>query len=195
MQPKINSPFRGWKGTFFEGGLRVPLLMKWPDVIAPDTVVSAPVSHVDIFPTLMNAANVNEGARVDYTNPLSGDNLLPYIRANSDIDEKALSERTFFWRSGHYKAIRRGKWKLQKAGNPDKIWLYDLSSDPSESNNLAGVEPFRSDVLPSLLSKLFEEDSKQRQPLWPSFTETALLIDKLFETNESLDDEFVYWPN
>ena len=210
MQPEINSPFRGWKATLFEGGLRVPLLMQWPGVLPSGRVLAAPVSHVDLFPTLLAAADLfaqeEDRVQIPLVNPLSGVNLLPALiletpaatvgdAAAAGLLEELLLNRPIFWRSGHYKAIRRGSWKLQKSDNPKKMWLYNLDTDPHEWENLAAVEPFSTEVLPSLLAALMEEDAKQRTPLWPSLTETAILIDKLFETNETLADEYIYWPN
>ena len=231
MQPEINSPFRGWKASLFEGGLRVPVFMRWPAAIAPGREVSDPMSHVDLFPTLLAAADMHkptggnearEGEREgemeteSEVNPLSGVNLLPSILESASVAHSAtrphpststsstssspkeqdlLLDRVLFWRSGHYKAIRQGAWKLQKAAHPDKLWLYNLSIDPHEWDNLAAVEPYRSEVLPALLALLLAEDARQREPLWPSLTETAILMDKLFETNETLADEYVYWPN
>lgn len=201
MQPEINSPFRGWKGTLFEGGLRVPLLLRWPAVLPPGREVTAPVSHVDLFPTLLAAAAA-ENPPPAATNPLSGVNLLPAMLEQSGEEggeeqkqKQALLDRVIFWRSGHYKALRKGKWKLQKSGNPDKLWLYDMDKDPHEWDNLAVVEPYLSEVLPALLALLLEEDARQSESLWPSLTETAFHVDKMFETNETLADEYVYWPN
>lgn len=209
MQRDINKPFRGWKGTLFEGGIHVPMFIKWPGVISPNIVIDEPVSHVDLFPTILAAADFyskeDEISKVDLRNPLSGINLLPSIlkrgRSSSPSDESvdfienSLTTRHLFWRSGHYKALRKGQWKLQKSANPDKMWLYNLKNDPYEWENLADKEPFKTDVLPSLLELLLFEDSQQAQPLWPSVTETAIFVDKLFETNETLVDEYVYWPN
>ena len=56
--PDVNHPYRGWKGTFFEGGLRVPLYLQWPAMISPGVKVSETVSHVDIFPTVMAAVSM-----------------------------------------------------------------------------------------------------------------------------------------
>lgn len=201
MQPEINKPFRGWKGSLFEGGIRVPLFMKWPAVIRPAQVVQDPVSHVDLFPTIMSSVEhiVNDAGNVPSTsfkqpNDLSGVNLLPLVTASSEA-KITLPERDIFWRSGHYKALRRGKWKIQKSSNPAKVWLFNLEFDPYEKRNLADVEPFRSEILPVLLNALAMEDDSQTKPLWPSLTETAIFIDKLFEFNETFEDEYVYWPN
>ena len=203
MQPDINSPFRGWKASLFEGGLRVPVFMQWPGVIRPGSVVEAPMSHVDLFPTLLAAADLFTSEEQEEVNSLSGVNLLPAIlektagdiSTTSTSQEQILRDRCIFWRSGHYKAIRKGAWKLQKAENPHKIWLHNLDMDPHERENLADTEPYCTEVLPLMLKALLEEDAKQREPLWPSLTETAILVDKMFETNETLADEYIYWPN
>jgi arylsulfatase A-like enzyme len=63
----INKPFRGWKGTFYEGGLRVPMFMKWPAKIPRMTTVREPVGHVDIFPTIALAARIPDSLRQKWT--------------------------------------------------------------------------------------------------------------------------------
>ena len=106
---------------------------------------------------------------------------------------------TLFWRSGHYKALRKGPWKLQVSGNPKMMWLFDLAHDPTEQNNLASSElSAHVTVLKDMLSELERENAQQVEPLWPSLSETPLLIDKQL-TKESHyvegEDEYVYWPN
>lgn len=207
MQPNLNAPFRGWKGSLFEGGIRVPLFFKWPAKIARGVVVDDPVSLIDLFPTVLSAAGGDQtladsdghaGVDMDL---VDGVDLLPYIaaaakRQNNSVDKEDLKRphTSLYWRSGHYRAIRVGDWKLQAALRPNKMWLYDLKNDPTERNNLA-YEPNYNEQLQEMILHLADEDSRQIDPLWPAITETALFVDKLFETNESFEDEYVYWPN
>jgi arylsulfatase A-like enzyme len=152
--PGLNHPFRGWKATLFEGGLRVPLFLQWPGRLRPCTH-SAPVSHVDFLPTLV--AMAGGGVAGHGQAPLDGIDLLsalgeqcsreqPAEAAEATADMTRASNRTLFWRSGHYSAVLlhdqhdqqlSGQWKLQVAGRPSKVWFFDLSSDPTERHNLA----------------------------------------------------------
>ena len=121
-QRDINAPYRGWKASFFEGGIRVPLFIQYPSVIQPNTVIKDQlVSHVDIFPTILEAASKRVlGYSVD------GVSLWDGIRASSGINSKQVhgngvdivdivggdtdipvpgQNRSLFFRSGHYKAV------------------------------------------------------------------------------------------
>jgi arylsulfatase A-like enzyme len=248
--PHLNAPYRGWKATLFEGGLKVPLFMQWPKGIpasnsparvnadgscrvtssstsssssssnnehsspdssaggaaatvpevgspfevkmsksanAPCGVLSIPntVGHVDLFPTLASLVlpvnNFNDDVSSSFARFLDGFNLLSLITKqkkvilpsreeqtgeqtnnasiassgdmladlqnqqehNSVLTEEQLhtsqllADRTLYWRSGHYKAVRKGDWKLQIALRPDKVWFFHMKSDPTERVNLA----------------------------------------------------------
>ena len=126
----VNAPFRGWKLTNFEGGLRVPLLVKWPQQIAPHTVVDTPVAHIDLMPTLAAAA----GAAVPDGVVIDGRDLLPLTTPTGAEDWE---RQTLFWQSGYYRVVRHGDWKLQLSDKPLKAWLHDLAQDPTEQVNLA----------------------------------------------------------
>ena len=118
-QRHLNDPFRGWKFTFFEGGIRVPLFVKWPAAIPAGTLVAdAMVSHLDLFPTILTAAGAPfDAARTD------GVDLMSFVRPSAsssgsgsgsggEVDSDAVmveagQNRTLFWRSAHYRAIVR----------------------------------------------------------------------------------------
>jgi arylsulfatase A-like enzyme len=99
---------------------------------------------------------------------------------------------TLFWRSGHYRVVRAGDWKLQLSERPMKAWLFDLSRDPDEHANLADAEPARVAELTALLDA---HDREQSPPLWPSLLEGAIRIDPPLNAPTSADDEYVYWAN
>lgn len=181
-----------------------------------------PVSHIDIFPTILaattaggynlntlNEDTLSQSSLKHLVSNIDGVNLFPYIMAasnnkSSNSSSTSISTTTntklpsphksLYFRSGHYSAIRIGDWKLQVCGNPNKMWLYNLQNDPSEINNLISNSEYQ-EKLQEMLEELHEIERNQREPLWPSMTETAVHIDKLFEFNETLDDEYVYWPN
>jgi arylsulfatase A-like enzyme len=102
--------------------------------------------------------------------------------------------KTLFWRSGHYSALRKGYWKIQKSSNPDKLWLFNLEHDSRERNNLAYMEEYHH-RLQSMLVLLSEENAKQVPALWPSVSQTPFLLDKVWGEAYEESDEYVYWPN
>ena len=183
--PDINKPFRGWKISQFEGGIRVPLMMKWPAEIAAGTVAEEPVAHIDVMPTLTAAA----GADLPEDVIIDGKNLLPLA---TGVHKEAWSRDTLFWQSGHYRVVRHKDWKLQVTARPSKQWLFNLADDPNELKNLAEREPEKVAELRGLLD---EHAASARTPLYPAVMESAIAIDKtLIEPFEDGDD-YIYWPN
>jgi len=183
--PDINAPYRGWKVTNFEGGLRVPLFIKWPLRIAPDTRIDAPVAHIDLLPTLAAAA----GAAIPPGIDIDGLNLLPL--ATGDGMTK-WPRTTLFWQSGYYTAVRHGDWKLQISERPQRSWLYNLADDPTERHNLAAT---RVDKLNELQALLDKHEASARAPLYPFVVEMPVAIDKTRADYLEAGDEYIYWPN
>ena len=182
--PTINQPYRGWKATFFEGGIRVPFLVRWPDKIAPGQRPAMPAHHLDVFATAVAAA----GAAMPTDRTMDSVNLLPFVTGQA----KDIPERTIVWRSGGYQAIKQGKWKLQIAGRPQKVWLFDLAADPTERRNVAAEYP--GDVK-RLRSSLAEFDRQMPRPMWPALIETPIRIDMPSDQPWKADQEYVYWSN
>jgi len=152
---KTGRPFRGCKGDLYEGGIRVPLIIRWPGVVEPGSVCKEVVISVDFFPTLNEIAGaVRDVATTD------GISLVPLLK---DPDS-ALDRDAVYWHYPHYHslglgpqgAIRAGRYKLiewyerSAYGEPGALELYDLELDPSEQNNLANS-------MPDLASKLSEQ--------------------------------------
>ena len=181
--PNINKPYRGWKGTFFEGGIRVPFFVRWPARVAPGQRLSMPVQFIDVFPTLASAV----GAALPRGRKIDGIDLLPFMTGQGKP-----ASRSLFWRSGSYEAVRDGDWKLQVSWNPPRIWLFDLASDPTELRNLSGSRP---DVVNSLRAKLAAHDSEMAKPLWPALLEEPIRIDVPADAPWEANQEYVYWPN
>lgn len=176
--PDLNRPYRGFKGTFFEGGIHVPLLMRWPGQIAPGTVRSDVAQHLDMFATIAAAT----GAQMPADRPMDSFNLLG----------NGPTRQLTFWRSGDYRVVRAGDWKLQVSKRPDKVWLFNLATDPTEQINLADREPTR---LAALRRMIEEQNAKLPAPLWPGLLEAPIRIDVPLNAPWSKRQEYVYWTN
>ncbi|MEX0321684.1 MAG: sulfatase [Puniceicoccaceae bacterium] len=146
-----NSPLRGHKGTYWEGGIRVPLIIKWPGYAKRGKVVDAPVIGMDLYPTLLEIA----GLPMRPSQHLDGVNLAPLLK-----DVSTLQRQSLFWHFPHYNnhpetvpqgAILKGPWKLIESFDPEGLQLYNLEDDPSESRNLIKD---RSQVASRLLKEL-----------------------------------------
>lgn len=179
--PDINAPYRGWKLTLFEGGIRVPLLMRWPARIAPGTRVERPAAHIDLMPTFAAAA----GAPLPAGVAIDGIDLLA-----PEIPPRAGD--ALFWQSAYYRVVRQGDWKLQVTERPKKTWLFDLAADPTEKVNLADSEPARVAAMTALLDA---HRKAGRTPLYPHTIEAPVAIDRTLAERARPGDEYVYWPN
>ncbi|MBI1342140.1 MAG: sulfatase-like hydrolase/transferase [Terrimonas sp.] len=149
IKPGSNFPLNGYKGNVWEGGHRVPAIAYWKDKITPG-VTDQTVMSMDIFPTIMDLVNynTNEQSRLD------GHSFLPLLKDPS----ARMEERPLFWRYGKDKqAVRQGKWKLIHFKK--EVYLYDLSSDPGEKNNLQGSFPQTAENLEKQLMSWLQEMS------------------------------------
>ena len=183
--PEVNRPYRGFKLTNFEGGLRVPMFVKWPGKILPGTKIEQPVAHIDVMPTLVSAADAELPAGVE----IDGVNLLPLATGEG---AEAWSRDTLFWQSGYYRVVRHGDWKLQVTDKPAKAWLYDLSVDPFEQNNLVEARP---DKLTELRDLLEAHKASAVKPLYPFVAEMPVAVDKPRSEPFVAGDEYIFWPN
>ncbi|MEM1133049.1 MAG: sulfatase [Pseudomonadota bacterium] len=183
--PQINAPFRGWKITLFEGGIRVPMLVKWPQRIAPGTLVDTPVAHIDLLPTLAAAT----GARVPQDRVIDGRNILVEATGDGVIERE---DDAIYWQSGAYRVVRAGDWKLQVDGYQKKSWLFNLASDPTEQSNLIDQQPAKATELQALLDR---HHADAVNSLYPHKLKTPILIDKTIDQAPAEGDEFVIWPN
>jgi arylsulfatase A-like enzyme len=183
--PDVNQPYRGWKITLFEGGIRVPMFVKWPAKIAPGTRVEAPVAHIDVMPTLAAAA----GARLPEDVVIDGRDMLPAATGSGTIGHP---DDALFWQSGYYRVVRAGDWKLHLDGRQGKNWLFDLANDPTEQTDLAGTRP---DKLAELQALLDAHQESAVAPLYPYTLESAISIDKTQAEPVEPGDEYVWWPN
>ncbi|MDX2170589.1 MAG: sulfatase-like hydrolase/transferase [Deltaproteobacteria bacterium] len=182
--PDINRPYRGWKMTFFEGGVHAPFFVKWPAGLPRGTTFTDPVGHVDIFATAAGAA----GAPLPGDRPIDGVNLLPYLRGETS----GAPHQALFWRSGDYQTVIAGGWKLQVAKRPARTWLFNLAADPAEHTDLSAAQP---DKLRELTALLHELDAQMVPPAWPSLISASIAIDHPLGVADQPSDEYVYWDN
>ncbi|WP_282123372.1 sulfatase [Algibacter mikhailovii] len=134
LQSNTNS-LRGAKGTFYEGGLRVPAFVNWKNKINSG-VSHTPICGLDYFPTFLELAKID-----DYKGLLDGESIVPLF------EEKPLKQRALFWHiASTYKnppcsIIRKGDWKLIQFINDGSLELYNLKTDLQERMNLANEKP------------------------------------------------------
>jgi arylsulfatase A-like enzyme len=124
-----NGPLRGNKGSYFEGGIRVPAIFRWPERFPAGRVCDVPIMGMDVVPTMLAAAGI-AGDR-----PLDGVSLLPLATGAST----AAPRETMHWLLGPNHAVRRGDWKFVRQEQMD--FLFNLAADPSEATNLADRQP------------------------------------------------------
>lgn len=142
-----NAPLRANKGAYYEGGIRVPLIIKWPGLSQPGRVIHEPVITNDLYPTCLAAA----GLSMDPHQHMDGENLTPLLHKT-----ETLSRDSLFWHFPHYNkhpsshpssVIRKGHWKLIESFDPATVELYNLAEDLGETCDLAEVEVKRRDSL------------------------------------------------
>lgn len=136
-----NAPLRANKGSYYEGGIRVPFIVKWPGVTEAGRVSNQPVISTDLYPTCLAAAGLPQRPNQHE----DGVDLRPVLDG-----EGSLAERSLFWHYPHYNehpssvpssVIRKGPWKLIETFDPAGIELYNLSNDLSETKDRASSEP------------------------------------------------------
>jgi arylsulfatase A-like enzyme len=150
---------RGSKGTTYEGGVRVPAIIRWPGRIAPGQVFADLATAMDLLPTILSAS----GVAIPDDRTLDGESLLPWLAGEAPLTPP--SDRVFFYfRGGILEGVREGKWKCRLSRQTDSLELipegtemvpelYDLELDPSERYNVASQHP---DVVARLRARMAE---------------------------------------
>jgi arylsulfatase A-like enzyme len=147
-------PWRAGKGSYYEGGIRVPLTVRWPGVVKPGSVCSVPVTGLDFYPTFLDAI----GAKPFPGKIIDGNSLVPLLAQKGEFPK----DRSLYWHFPIYlqnyageedqsrdpkfrtrpgSVIRKGKWKLHEYFEDGALLLFDLEKDPGETTNLSAVKP------------------------------------------------------
>jgi arylsulfatase A-like enzyme len=167
------APLKGYKGTYYEGGIRVPFCINWPKVVQPGGKCSEAITAVDLLPTFCEMT----GAPLPDKQPVDGKSLMPLFRGES------LGQRPIFWhfpaylqnysrgdqqrdplfRSRPCSVIREGEWKLHEYFEDGGLELYNLADDIGEVKNLAESNPEKTRELHEKL-KEWRKDTKAPVP-------------------------------
>jgi arylsulfatase A-like enzyme len=138
-----NHPLREGKGTLYEGGVRVPLVVRWPGTVSPGSICRQPVLSTDFYPTILELTRLQGDAK--HNADLDGVSLMPLL------DEPAATLKRDFlcWHYPHYyygmntpvSSIRQGDWKLLEYFKDGRLELYNLASDPGEKHDVSATRP------------------------------------------------------
>jgi arylsulfatase A-like enzyme len=160
-----NRELNGGKFTQFEGGINVPMIVRWDGHLPAGQDYGQPVSLMDIFSTCLAAAEINPPGYL----PVDGINLLPFLRdENHNQPHQAL-----FWRTDFNKAVRRGPWKLLINTRDDQTELYNLDTDKGEQTNLAERYPR---IVNDLLRAISDWEKELQPSSWPGIMEIEFNI-------------------
>ena len=165
-------PLRGNKGNFYEGGIRVPLIVRWPGVVKPGSQCKVPVISTDFFPTILEIAGLPSRPECH----LDGVDMVPLLKGQRSIDRDAL-----YWHYPNYigaghpggarpcSVVRKGDWKLIESLEDNRLELFDLSKDLGETNDLAAVMPEKAGLLKNLLDDWRKKAGVQMPRINPDF--------------------------
>ncbi len=186
---RYNAGMRGMKGTVHEGGMRVPLFVRWPGRLPSDTVIEQIAMHVDLLPTIAELCGVTE----PQTLPLDGMSLVPLLRGESrDWSERMIFARSAGWRrmvgycepvirelNPYAGTVRTTRWRAVNEGNEGDAWqLYDMLADPSQQQNVAGDHPDETAKLSEAYDQWFAdvtEEPIERPPIPVGYAERPLV--------------------
>ncbi len=168
--PTSNLPLRAGKGWLYEGGIRVPMIVRYPNGNIMAGRIDHPIESTDILPTVLNLAGI-DGSGVHF----DGQSFLPALSGNAETGNRAL-----YWHYPHYhtsgwkpgSAMRQGKWKLIELYETGKAELYDLSTDPGETKDLSTVHQTRTAKMRDQLQYWLQSVGADMPTPNPAFRET-----------------------
>lgn len=178
-------PLYGYKGTYYEGGIRVPLAVRWPGHIAPGQSSEALAIGVDIYPTLCEIMGAPLPDQI-----LDGESLIPVLTGSEPDPERAIfwhfpaylqsysqtaaEQRDVLFRSRPVSVVRKGDWKLHHFYEDDAYELYNLREDIGETHDLALLQPEKTAELSKVLNKWLKQTKADiPRAANPKFNETV----------------------
>jgi arylsulfatase A-like enzyme len=149
--PTSNLPLRGGKGWLYEGGIREPMIVRWPGLTSPGTVCEEPVTSTDFYPTMLDIAGLPARA----SQHQDGVSLVPLLKGAKSLDREAI-----YWHYPHYSnqgdgpggVIRSGDYKLIEHYEDNSVQMYNLRNDIGETRDLAKKMPEKAQALRSKLA-------------------------------------------
>ena len=149
-----NAPLRGSKGMLYEGGVRVPLIVRWPAKVKAGSRCDVPVMTTDFYPTFLDLAGIERPKNY----PLDGESIAPLLTQSGSLKRKAIfwhfpayleayNRRQGQWRTTPTAAMRQGDWKLHEFFEDGRLELYNLKDDLGEKHNLATKMPEKTQEL------------------------------------------------
>jgi len=154
LNPKTGERFRGGKGNFYEGGVRIPFIARWTGKIKPGTVSDHLGYFPDIMPTLAELAGTCPPKNTD------GISIVPTLLGEKAAGHKQKEHTYLYWEDGRSVAVRMGDWKAIKPSKAKPFELYDLSKDIEEEHNIAAEHP---DVLKKMMGYAEEAHTSPRR--------------------------------
>jgi arylsulfatase A-like enzyme len=163
LGPTTNTPLRSGKGYPYEGGVRVPVIARWPGVIQAGSTSDFPVTSVDYLPTISEVVGVDLPA----DRAIDGLSLVPLLKQSATT----LDRDAIFWHFPHYRGkdvvpysiVRAGDWKFIKRYDGKPYELFDLKSDPAETSDISAEQPEKVAELDQMLAQWLE-DTKAKMP-------------------------------
>lgn len=177
---QAQNPLRGGKSMLYEGGIRIPLAIRWPGVIKPNTYDSTPVCGIDLFPTFAEILGEEK-----ISQSVDGISILPLIKQSGKLNRESI-----YWHYPHYHrfgykpsgAIREGKYKLIEwyersfFNEENPVSLFDLENDIGEKNDIANQNPQLVNELWAKLKKWRKEINAQEMTQNPNFDPNKALF-------------------
>lgn len=180
--PTNNAPLREGKGRIYEGGQRVPLMIRWPGYVPPGSTSNAIVGPIDLYPTILDAVGIEkpDGHIID------GESLLPVLRQSGNLKRDAYF--TWFPHLIPAVSVRQGEWKLIRRFEPHPAYpavreLYNLQDDIGETRNLAKQMPDKVDQLDALIDEFVRTTGALAPKPNPAYRGEAAVTDGLVPRN------------
>lgn len=182
-----NLPLKSGKGSIYEGGIRVPMLVYWPNYTQAETINSTPLIIEDFFPSILDLAQIETG---EFPQTVDGQSFVPLLKS----DVEGASNRPLFWHYpnewgpegpgiGSYSAVRQGDWKLIYFHTNQTLELYNLNEDIGENQNLSHSNQQKTKQLASILTQHLKDVNAQ-MPLDKLTQERIAWPMSLFKSSE-----------